>query len=155
MPPITFLEPGCAPLSIRATWRPARAIVIAAAVPAGPAPTTMASSFSSCSSCSAGRATAATCYSVTESGMGGRRCGCSASRAVQAPGSEGLRRLVAAFGPEILTSEGALDRARLGAVVFADAEARRRLNAIVHPLVREWMAERLREAAERSDEVVV
>jgi dephospho-CoA kinase len=77
------------------------------------------------------------------------------TRVVQAPGSEGLRRLVAAFGPEILTSEGALDRARLGALVFADAEARQRLNAIVHPLVREWMAERLREAAERGDEVVV
>jgi dephospho-CoA kinase len=77
------------------------------------------------------------------------------TRAVQALGSEGLRRLVATFGPEILTSEGALDRARLGAVVFADAEARQRLNAIVHPLVREWMGERLREAAERGDEVVV
>jgi len=77
------------------------------------------------------------------------------TRAVQAPGTEGLRRLVAAFGPEILTSEGALDRARLGAAVFADAEARRRLNAIAHPLVRDWMAERLREAAERGDEMVV
>jgi dephospho-CoA kinase len=77
------------------------------------------------------------------------------TRAVQVPGSEGLRRLEAAFGPEILTAEGALDRARLGAVVFSDAEARLRLNAIVHPLVREWMAERLREAAERGDEVVV
>jgi dephospho-CoA kinase len=77
------------------------------------------------------------------------------TRAVQAPGSEGLHRLVEAFGPEMLTTEGALDRAALGAVVFADASARQRLNAIVHPLVREWMAERVREAAERGDEVVV
>ncbi len=77
------------------------------------------------------------------------------TRAVQAPGSEGLHRLVEAFGPEMLTTEGGLDRAALGAVVFADASARQRLNAIVHPLVREWMAERVREAAERGDEVVV
>jgi dephospho-CoA kinase len=77
------------------------------------------------------------------------------TRAVQAPGSEGLHRLVEAFGPEMLTTEGALDRAALGAVVFADASARQRLNAIVHPLVREWMAERVREAAERGYEVVV
>ncbi|MDQ6741480.1 MAG: dephospho-CoA kinase [Candidatus Dormibacteraeota bacterium] len=77
------------------------------------------------------------------------------TRAVQAPGSEGLHRLVEAFGPEMLTTEGALDRAALGAVVFADASARQRLNAIVHPLVREWTAERVREAAERGDEVVV
>jgi dephospho-CoA kinase len=77
------------------------------------------------------------------------------TRAVQAPGSEGLHRLIEVFGPEMLTTEGALDRAALGAVVFADASARQRLNAIVHPLVREWMAERVREAAERGDEVVV
>jgi dephospho-CoA kinase len=77
------------------------------------------------------------------------------TRAVQAPGSVGLHRLVEAFGPEMLTTEGGLDRAALGAVVFADASARQRLNAIVHPLVREWMAERVREAAERGDEVVV
>jgi dephospho-CoA kinase len=77
------------------------------------------------------------------------------TRAVQAPGSEGLRRLVEAFGPRILTTDGELDRAALGAIVFADAAQRQRLNAIVHPLVREWMAERLGEAAERGDEVVV
>jgi dephospho-CoA kinase len=77
------------------------------------------------------------------------------TRAVQAPGSEGLRRLVEAFGPRILTTDGELDRGALGAIVFADAAQRQRLNAIVHPLVREWMAERLGEAAERGDEVVV
>jgi dephospho-CoA kinase len=77
------------------------------------------------------------------------------TRAVQALGSDGLRRLVEAFGPRILTADGALDRAALGATVFADAAARQRLNAIVHPLVREWMADRLQEAAERGDEAVV
>lgn len=78
-----------------------------------------------------------------------------ATRAVQAPGSEGLRRIVEAFGPGVLTGDGALDRAALGALVFADAEARRRLNGIIHPLVRGWMAERVQETAERGEAVAV
>jgi dephospho-CoA kinase len=78
-----------------------------------------------------------------------------ATRAVQGPGSPGLQQLVEAFGPEILTSDGALDRPRLAAIAFSDPEARRRLNEIIHPLVREWMAERQREAAERGDASVV
>jgi dephospho-CoA kinase len=78
-----------------------------------------------------------------------------ATRAVQAPGSEGLGQLVAEFGEGILTADGALDRARLADIAFGDPEARRRLNAIVHPLVGRWMAERQREAAERGDALVV
>jgi dephospho-CoA kinase len=78
-----------------------------------------------------------------------------ATRAVQAPGSEGLRQLVAEFGEGILTGGGELDRARLADIAFHDPEARQRLNAIVHPLVRLWMAERQQEAAERGDAVVV
>ena len=78
-----------------------------------------------------------------------------ATRAVQAPGTEGLRLLADAFGEEILTPEGALDRPRLAAIAFADPKARQRLNEIVHPLVRWWMAERQREAAARGDPVVV
>ncbi|MDQ6771778.1 MAG: dephospho-CoA kinase [Candidatus Dormibacteraeota bacterium] len=78
-----------------------------------------------------------------------------ATRAVQAPGSVGLRRLAQDFGQSILTAGGELDRARLAAVAFADPAARARLNAIVHPLVRAWMAERTAEAAARGDPVVV
>ena len=78
-----------------------------------------------------------------------------ATRAVQAPGSEGLRRIVEAFGPGVLTGDGALDRAALGALVFADAEARRRLKGMIHPLVRGWMAERVQETAERGEAVAV
>jgi dephospho-CoA kinase len=78
-----------------------------------------------------------------------------ATRAVQAPGTEGLRLLADAFGDEILTPEGALDRPRLAAIAFADPKARQRLNEIVHPLVRRWMAERQREAAARGDPLVV
>ena len=77
------------------------------------------------------------------------------TRAVQAPGSEGLRRIVEAFGPGILTPAGELDRAALAEIAFHDRAARERLNGIVHPLVRLWMAERQAEAAERGDAVAV
>ena len=58
------------------------------------------------------------------------------AREVVDPGTPGLAAVVAAFGPEVLGPEGALDRPRLGALVFADAERRTALEAIVHPLVR-------------------
>jgi len=57
------------------------------------------------------------------------------AREAIAPGSEGARAVVARFGREILTEGGAIDRARLGAQVFADAAARADLEAIVHPRV--------------------
>ena len=62
-----------------------------------------------------------------------------AARAVVAPGTPGLARIVDAFGDEVLTADGALDRERLGALVFADPARLAELNAIVHPLVGEWM----------------
>src|SRR2546423_15557796 len=77
------------------------------------------------------------------------------ARAVQVRGTEGLRRLVEEFGPTILTASRDLDRPRLAAIAFEDPEARQRLNAIIHPLVRQWMAERQREAAGRGDQAVV
>jgi dephospho-CoA kinase len=57
------------------------------------------------------------------------------AREVVEPGTPGLAEIVAAFGEEMLTGDGALDRGRLAAVVFTDETARARLNAIVHPLV--------------------
>lgn len=57
------------------------------------------------------------------------------SRDVVLPGSEGLRAVVAAFGEGVLTDAGALDRKRLGEIVFADAEKRRALEAIMHPRI--------------------
>jgi dephospho-CoA kinase len=77
-----------------------------------------------------------------------------ASHAVYAPGTPGFDAVVREFGPEYVR-DGQVDRARLGRLVFDDADARQRLNAIVHPLVREWMAERTREAAESGAEVVI
>jgi len=77
-----------------------------------------------------------------------------ASHAVYAPGTPGFDAVVREFGPEYVRG-GQVDRVRLGRLVFEDRDARGRLNAIVHPLVRDWMAERTREAAERGAEVVI
>ncbi len=57
------------------------------------------------------------------------------AREVVEPGSEGLAAVVDRFGPGILTDDGALDRPALGRIVFADAEARRALEAITHPRI--------------------
>jgi dephospho-CoA kinase len=62
-----------------------------------------------------------------------------AAREVVAPGTPGLAAVAETFGSGVLLPDGSLDRARLGEIVFADGEARGRLNAIVHPLVHEWM----------------
>jgi dephospho-CoA kinase len=59
-------------------------------------------------------------------------------RDVVAPGSDGLARIVDTFGSEVLDRTGALDRRKLGALVFADPEKRRQLEAIMHPLVQQY-----------------
>lgn len=64
------------------------------------------------------------------------------AREAVAPGSAGLSQVIDAFGPQILGADGSLDRKQLGAQVFADAEARKRLNAITHPIVRQLAQER-------------
>jgi dephospho-CoA kinase len=77
-----------------------------------------------------------------------------AAHAVYEPGTPGFDSVVREFGDEYVR-EGRIDRRRLGELVFKDPDALRRLNAIVHPLVREWMAARTAEAIERGAEVVV
>lgn len=59
-----------------------------------------------------------------------------AARAVVEPGSPGLEAVVAAFGAAVLGADGGLDRAAMRERVFADAGARRQLEAIIHPRVR-------------------
>jgi len=75
------------------------------------------------------------------------------AREVVAPGAPGLAAVVAEFGPEVLTPAGELDRPAMGARVFADEDARRRLEAIIHPLVHDRIA--AIEAAASEDDVVV
>jgi len=57
------------------------------------------------------------------------------AREVAAPGTEGLKALVATFGEAILTPEGDLDRTKLGALVFADPALRTRLEGLLHPRI--------------------
>jgi dephospho-CoA kinase len=75
------------------------------------------------------------------------------AREVVEPGTPGLARIVEAFGEGVLAPDGSLDRAALAAVVFAEPEARRQLDGIVHPLVRARAAELARAAP--PDAVVV
>lgn len=67
-----------------------------------------------------------------------------AAREVVAPGTNGLGKIIATFGDGVLDSAGTLDRGAMRARVFADPAARAALEAIVHPLVREWLLARAR-----------
>src|SRR5437588_10728827 len=154
MPPITFLEPGFWPRSSKTTCSPALAMVMAAAEPEGPAPITIASNFSSCAT-NCNRKDRMDVIALT-GGVGSgkstvaamlRELGATvidadeAARAVVEPGTPGFEAVVAAFGDRYV-KDGRLDRAALAELVFHDEAERQRLNAITHPLVREWMAER-------------
>lgn len=63
------------------------------------------------------------------------------AREVVEPGTPGLAAITRRFGHAVLTANGELNRAALGAIVFADPEARKDLEAIVHPAVRRRAAE--------------
>ncbi|OPG11432.1 dephospho-CoA kinase [Microbispora sp. GKU 823] len=75
------------------------------------------------------------------------------AREVVEPGTPGLAEIVEAFGEDVLRPDGTLDRERLGAIVFADAEKLKVLNGIVHPKVGERSEQLQREAPD--DAVVV
>lgn len=76
------------------------------------------------------------------------------ARDCTAPGGAAYEAVIARFGPDVVAADGAIDRARLAAVVFADPAARADLEAIVHPCVRAGVAARV--AAEAgTDHVVV
>jgi dephospho-CoA kinase len=78
-----------------------------------------------------------------------------AARKVVEPNSPGLAQVAAAFGDEVLRPDGSLNRERLGEIVFADPGLRAKLNAIVHPLVREWMQEAERMAVQTDGDAIV
>ncbi|MGB0134070.1 dephospho-CoA kinase [Dokdonella sp.] len=65
------------------------------------------------------------------------------AREVIAAGTEGLAEVVAAFGSDVLAADGTLDRGAMRERVFADPDARRRLESIIHPRVRDAMREAL------------
>ncbi|GAB1817529.1 dephospho-CoA kinase [Herbidospora sp. RD11066] len=70
------------------------------------------------------------------------------AREVVEPGTEGLAEIVAAFGTEVLRPDGALDREKLGSIVFSDAEKLTTLNGIVHPKVGERVQQLLDDVPE-------
>ncbi|MGV9963590.1 dephospho-CoA kinase [Streptomyces olivaceus] len=76
------------------------------------------------------------------------------AREVVEPGTPGLAAVVEAFGADVLTEDGRLDRPKLGSIVFADRERLAALNSIVHPLVGE-RSRALEEAAEAAAEDAV
>ncbi len=75
------------------------------------------------------------------------------AREVVERGTPGLAAVAEAFGAEVLTPEGDLDRARMGEIVFNDPEQRKLLESIVHPLIFERYAEI--EATADADDLVV
>lgn len=75
------------------------------------------------------------------------------AREVVEPGTPGLAAVVKEFGEDVLLPGGALDREKLGSIVFADEDRRAALNAIVHPLVGERMQELVEQAPQ--DAIVV
>jgi dephospho-CoA kinase len=74
------------------------------------------------------------------------------AREVVLPGTIGFHQVVATFGPDVVGGDGWLDRGRLATVVFADADERARLEAIIHPLV---LAETRRRIAAASPDAIV
>lgn len=69
----------------------------------------------------------------------------SLAREVVAPESDGLKKVVSAFGRGVLSSDGSLDRAALGKIIFSDLDQRLKLESILHPLIQERKnSERLR-----------
>lgn len=75
------------------------------------------------------------------------------AREVVAPGTPGLAAVAEAFGGHVLRADGSLDREALGKIVFADPAARRRLEGITHPLIRDETARRFSDLP--ADAVVV
>jgi dephospho-CoA kinase len=69
------------------------------------------------------------------------------------PGTPGLAAIAEHFGPSVITADGSLDRPALGAIIFADAEEREKLNGITHPAV--WRRARELFDAAAPDAVVV
>jgi len=90
-----------------------------------------------------------------------RRLGCEIidadrlARDVVEPEQPAWKQIVAEFGPGVVTADGSLDRKKLGAIVFADPERRRRLEAITHPAIRARLLARLDELAARGFSGVV
>ena len=74
---------------------------------------------------------------------------------VYLPGNPAWQEVVDAFGREVLAADSNIDRQKLGAIVFADEAALRRLNGITHPRMKELMREKLAQQEAAGTRVVV
>ena len=77
------------------------------------------------------------------------------AREVVEPGTPALARIAEEFGPDVIAPDGRLDRAALGAVIFADDGKRGILNSITHPAVLELSQQRFAEAAAADPHAIV
>jgi dephospho-CoA kinase len=77
------------------------------------------------------------------------------ARGAVSPGQPAWEELRREFGPDYFREDGSLDRAKLSRLVFQDAEARRKLNGIVHPQVTQEIAHQLEELAARGVNLVI
>lgn len=77
------------------------------------------------------------------------------AREVVAPGTQGLKLIADAFGQSVLAQDGSLDRAALGKVVFGDADARQRLNNIIHPLIAARSAALIQQARDHGEMMII
>ncbi len=71
------------------------------------------------------------------------------------PHTEGWQEVVNAFGEDVLTPDGEIDRRKLGAIVFSDPEALKQLNSIAHPRIYSLAEERIRSLGRNGKDVVV
>jgi dephospho-CoA kinase len=77
------------------------------------------------------------------------------SREVVAPGHDGWNEIVATFGREVLQADQTLDRQKLRTHIFNNPDARKKLEAIIHPRVRSLAEQRIRENAAAGVELIV
>ena len=76
-------------------------------------------------------------------------------REVASKGSDGLAEIVRSFGLDVLDSNGELDRRKLGTLIFNDPDRRRKLEAILHPRVRDRSREHFSQLEQAGDQIVV
>jgi len=77
------------------------------------------------------------------------------AREIVERGSEGLAEIVSAFGAEVLSTDGMLDRKKLGAIVFDDSAARKRLEGITHPRIFARSMQLMAAAASRGEKLAI
>ncbi|MGK7344821.1 MAG: dephospho-CoA kinase [Candidatus Nitrospinota bacterium M3_3B_026] len=77
------------------------------------------------------------------------------AREVVAPGTDGLKKVAERFGEDVMNPDGTLNRRELADIIFTDAESRRGLEAILHPLIRELVFKRAKERLSRDPGAVV